>query len=59
MSSAKQGSGAMVLREGRDIVTRKTFVPAFSNLGKAAELQLAFSFSSAAGAVPNPSLQII
>jgi hypothetical protein len=57
----KQG-GAAVLREGHDIVTRGTCVSAslnVNNLGKAAELHLAFLLSSVAGAVPNLSLQII
>jgi hypothetical protein len=39
--SGKQGGGATVLWEGRDIVTRETCVPAslnVNNLGKAAEL---------------------
>jgi hypothetical protein len=61
ISSGKRGGGATVLREWHDIVTRETCVPSLNinNLGKAAELQLAFSLSSVAGAVPNLSLQII
>jgi hypothetical protein len=41
-----QRSGARVLREGHDIVTRETCVPTslnISNLGKAAVLQFAFA----------------
>jgi hypothetical protein len=47
---------------GRRTVTRETCISTslnINNLGKAAELHLAFSLSSAAGAVPNLSLQII
>jgi hypothetical protein len=44
MSSGKQGGGAAVLGEGRDIVTRETCVPTSLNantLGKAAVLHFA------------------
>jgi hypothetical protein len=50
------------LRGEGHIVTRGTCLPAslnVNNLGKAAELHLAFSLSSAVGTVPNLSLQII
>jgi hypothetical protein len=60
--SGKQGSGATVLEEGCDIVTRGTSVPAslnLNNLGKASELHLIFLLSSVAGAVPNLSLLVI
>jgi hypothetical protein len=50
ISIGKQGGRATVLREGLDVV---------NSLGKAAEMHLTFSLSSAAGAVPNLSLQII
>jgi hypothetical protein len=46
IASGKQGGGAAVLWEGRDIVTRETCVPAalnINNLGKAPELHLAWS----------------
>jgi hypothetical protein len=52
----------MGLLEGHDIITRGTCIPAslnINNSGKAAELHLLFSLSSAARAVPNLSLQII
>jgi hypothetical protein len=44
ISTGKQESGATVLREGRDIVTRETCVPAslnVNNLGKVAVLHFA------------------
>jgi hypothetical protein len=62
ITSGKQGGKATVLREGCDIVTRETCIPTslnLNNLGKASELHLTFLLSSAAGAVPNLSLQII
>jgi hypothetical protein len=52
ISSGKQGGGATVLREGRDILTRETHIPIslnINNLRKAAGL----NFASAAGVVPN------
>jgi hypothetical protein len=61
MSRGKQ-SGVAVLWEGCDIVTRGICFPAslnINNLGKAVKLHLTFLLSSAAGAVPNLSLQII
>jgi hypothetical protein len=60
--SGKQGGRAAVPEEGHDTVTRGTCIPAslnINNLGKAAELQLAFLLFSVAGAVPNVGLQII
>jgi hypothetical protein len=53
--SGKQGGGATVLRERRDIVTKETCVPtslSICNLGKAAVLHFAF-IPSAAGDMPN------
>jgi hypothetical protein len=47
---------------GHDIATRETCITAslnVNNLGKAAELHLAFSSSSVAGAVPNLSCRIL
>jgi hypothetical protein len=44
ISSGKQGGGATVLGEGRDIVTRETCIPTslnVNNLGKAAVLHFA------------------
>jgi hypothetical protein len=58
-SSSKQGGGAAVLRKGHGTEQEKLVFLLLNNLGKAAELHLAFSLSSAAGAVPNLSLQII
>jgi hypothetical protein len=50
------------VQEGHDIVARGTCFAAslnINNLGKAAELHVTFSLSSAVEAVPNLSLQII
>jgi hypothetical protein len=62
ISSGRQGGGTAVLGDGSDTETGETCVPAslnINNSGKAAELHLLVSLSSAAGAVPNLSLQII
>jgi hypothetical protein len=61
--SGKQGGEAQFLGRGVTLQQEKSAFLLLSlninNLGKAAELHLAFSLSSAAGAVPNLSLQII
>jgi hypothetical protein len=58
--SGKQGGGAAVLGEGRDIVTRETCVPTSlnaNNLGKAAVLHFAFApFCSWGGPVCLPGI---
>jgi hypothetical protein len=53
VSSGKQGSGAAVLREGRDIVTRDVWVPTslnVNNLRKSSHAAFCTSLSSEAGA---------